>query len=136
MAGGTCICTGAPVVDWPSTSAGHVSTSGGMSGTVGLVGVLGVSSPHDTVTSATAKVHNHPLRERRPIREAGLARDNRPIIPSAAERAEASQRTANSKQPGVTSSRPGAAKNRLAGETTPAAWNCTVRTFSPSPSKT
>ena len=81
VAGGTCICTGAPVVDWPSTSAGQVSTSGGMSG---AVGVVGVSSPHDTVTSATAKIHSHPLRERRPIREAGLARNNRSIIPSAA----------------------------------------------------
>lgn len=41
------------------------------------------------------------------------------------------QRVGNSKQPGVTSSRPLGANDRLVGEITPAARNSTVRIFSP-----
>lgn len=94
------------------------------------VGAVGVSSPQPADTIAATRTNASP---------GGNDRGDKTSIistPAAAPEAQEAQRTANSWHPGVTSSRPGAGKCRLAGATTPAARNCTVRIFSPSGSKT
>jgi hypothetical protein len=132
---GTWIDTGAPVVDWPSTLAGQARSNGC---TDGGLGAVGASSPHPAAAIATSSAARHLAIGRR---QRLLIQDvpaKTPIIPIDRGTAKAAgrQRTANSKQPGVTSTRPAAGKCRLLGETSPAAWNCTVRTFSPRASKT